>query len=60
MVYLVHLAGCAYYGFSKIEGIGSTRKINWHNDIIYETIGFKYCVENTLFYFIKNDILIIM
>ena len=26
MVYLVHIAGCAYYGFSKFEGIGSTSK----------------------------------
>ena len=26
MVYLVHIAGCAYYGFSKIQGIGSTGK----------------------------------
>ena len=38
MVYLVHLAGCAYYGFSKIEGIGSTRKINIYLNIIYEAI----------------------
>ena len=27
MVYLVHIAGCAYYGYSKMQGIGSTRKI---------------------------------
>ena len=34
MVYLVHIAGCAYYGFSKFEGIGSTSKIfqlSYHN-----------------------------
>ena len=31
MVYLVHLAGCAYYGFSKIQGIGSTRELYFRN-----------------------------
>ena len=35
MVYLVHLAGCSYYGFSKLEGIGSTRKFNFLEIRIY-------------------------
>ena len=35
MVYLVHLAGCAYYGFSKWEGIGSTRKDYFYHILKY-------------------------
>ena len=46
MVYLVHIAGCAYYGFSKFEGIGSTSK----NYMVFPeklwTMKFKFKTQN--------------
>ena len=58
MVYLVHLAGCAYYGFSKIEGIGSTRKISTYDNMIYENVINCYC--KLKIFCIKSNFLIIL